>query len=187
MVSQILFVHLRCHLLSSLVCFYCNTQIVEFFDMADLCATLCCAGVMMLCELKCCRNISMYCKHCGKKIADDSKYCNFCGEQLDGNRKKIVTFFNENKLCVYIYVLYFSVHFYLYLFGGGGFSYSPSIFDTETVYEQDFLYPNGPKGYSFSIELYDITDFIFYVVILPVVVTVVYRMYQIKRKKRSRD
>ena len=25
----------------------------------------------------------MYCKHCGKKIADDSKYCNFCGGKQD--------------------------------------------------------------------------------------------------------
>lgn len=129
----------------------------------------------------------MYCKHCGKEIAEDSKYCNFCGNEIDGKNELIKSHLSRlNNKYTYIYVLWLALHYYLYLFGGGGFSYTRAgYFETYEANAHSFLYPNAPKDFAFSIELYDITDFLFYVVIVPVVLFVIYKLYRILKQKKA--
>lgn len=54
----------------------------------------------------------MYCKHCGKKLADDSVYCQYCGKQIHDNVKPKTSVFSRFtslskgwQICIMIYIL----------------------------------------------------------------------------------
>ena len=56
----------------------------------------------------------MYCKHCGKKLADDSVYCQYCGKQIQDNVKpktSVLSRFTSLgkgwQICIMIYILLF--------------------------------------------------------------------------------
>lgn len=42
----------------------------------------------------------MYCRHCGKKISDDSLYCEYCGEQVmnDNSQEIVIETVNSDKM-----------------------------------------------------------------------------------------
>lgn len=128
----------------------------------------------------------MYCKHCGKEIAEYSKYCNLCGKPV----KDIKPSFKFPKLGVigYIYILWFIIHFCLFLFGGQGYTvqygeYWHGMSIDKKYSPSDYLYPDGPIRIYWGTNYYDITDLIFYVIVLPVVASIICRLYKILRQK----
>lgn len=111
----------------------------------------------------------MYCKHCGKEIADDSKFCQHCGgKQLEsevrGNEApfgKIVSklFSNINKKYLYAYIIWVVINTILLISGGGNIGATSSF------------YPfTSDSGYYFNYHCYDSTEFITYVILIPLLV-----------------
>lgn len=119
----------------------------------------------------------MYCKHCGKEIADDSKFCQHCGgsqsteipiPKVDSEQKTetkkvskvieiptIKTNFSERtKWIILAYSTWFIFNLYWLLAGDKSGSASR--------YFQPF---SGKMGSSYS--YYDITEFIVYIVGVP--------------------
>ena len=122
----------------------------------------------------------MYCKHCGKEIADDSKFCQHCGgsqsteipipkansEQKTETKKEskvieiptIKTNFSERtKWIILAYSTWFIFNLYWLLAGDKSGSASE--------YFQPFS-----KKMSSSMSYYDITEFIVYVVGVPLAI-----------------
>jgi len=112
----------------------------------------------------------MYCKHCGKEIADDSKFCQHCGGKLDNDVEvikgeshidKITSklFSNINKKYLYAYIVWVVINVILLISGGGYIGATNSF------------YPfTSDSGYYFNYHCYDSTEFITYVILIPLLV-----------------
>ena len=122
----------------------------------------------------------MYCKHCGKEIADDSKFCQFCGGKQDilsdstknaesdtkkeSTRGKVIeiptiktNFSDKTKWILFGYGIWFVFNLY-WLFAGDKSEYAASYF-------QPFAdVPWEKESY------YDITEFIVYVIGVPLAI-----------------
>lgn len=124
----------------------------------------------------------MYCKHCGKEIAEDSKFCNFCGKETG-----VTSIFSKIKkpkvgVKTYLYILWFCIHFCMYLFGGQGYIKYREWARDDVYYASDYLYPDGPFRIYWGANYYDITDLIFYVVVVPLVLFTLYKLYRIWKR-----
>ena len=122
----------------------------------------------------------MYCKHCGKEIADDSKFCQHCGGKQDNisdsaqsvesitdkesSKGKVIeiptiktNFSDKTKWLIFGYGIWLVVNLY-WLFAGDKSSYA-------AYYFQPF---SGELGSSMS--YYDISEFIVYVIGIPLAI-----------------
>lgn len=133
----------------------------------------------------------MYCKHCGKEIDDNSSYCKHCGKSQ--GKSTIPTF---NKMWVCYYAIWVIINFLcLYLapmfdrpyFDKGDYSYSSY---TSSEIEIFFPFPNWRYITHFHnfrsgwlLGCYDLTEFIVYVFLLPLIAFCIYRWY--KNRKSS--
>ena len=108
----------------------------------------------------------MYCKHCGKEIADDSKFCQHCGGKLENDVEvikedapidKIVSkmFSNINRKYLYAYVIWAILNIIFLCYGKQHFPH-------------EWFYPFTDKG--FELEYYDSTEFLTYVILIPLLV-----------------
>ena len=126
----------------------------------------------------------MYCKHCGREIADDSKFCQHCGGKLDNNVEvikgdapidKIVSkmFSNINKKYLYAYAIWVVLNIILLCYGSG------QSYATQQFYP--FTY------WGFELDYYDSTEFITYVILIPLLVLyyIQYWHEPLKRKIKS--
>ena len=112
----------------------------------------------------------MYCKHCGKEIADDSEFCQHCGGKLDNDieiikgeapNDKILSklFSNINKKYLYAYIIWVVINTILLVSGGGN------------IGSTSYFYPfTSGSGYFFNYHYYDSTEFITYVILIPLLV-----------------
>lgn len=126
----------------------------------------------------------MYCKHCGKEIADDSKFCQHCGGKLDNDVEvikgespidKIVSklFSNINKKYLYAYIVWVVINIILLISGGGHIGSTSSF------------YPfTSDSGYYFNYHYYDYTEFITYVILIPLLALYNYK-FLIKPLKKQ--
>lgn len=114
----------------------------------------------------------MYCKHCGKEIADDSKFCQHCGKSLataeekstdkeNTRGNKIGKYVVKNKQTFLVYAIWLVLNILLYIFGQ-----SPEYY---TKNQHDYFYPFTLHDYTtlFYVGYYDITEFIVYVILIP--------------------
>ena len=114
----------------------------------------------------------MYCKNCGKEIAEDSKFCKYCGVEQDKistktsesyNKKVIgiptikIIFSTSTKLWIVGYGLWVVLHLY-WIFAGLKSDVSSSYFQPFTGYVAQWEF------------YYDMTEFIVYVIGLPLLV-----------------
>lgn len=114
----------------------------------------------------------MYCKYCGKLIADDSRFCQHCGKSLATVEEKSVEKENyrggtigqyvvKNKQTFLVYAIWLVLNILLYCFGQ-----SPEYY---IKHQYDYFYPFTLNDYTtlFYVGYYDITEFIVYVILIP--------------------
>lgn len=114
----------------------------------------------------------MYCKHCGKEIADDSKFCQHCGKSLataelaltdkeNYSRGGIMQYVVKNKQTFLVYAIWLVLNIILYILGQ-----SPEYYIKN---QHDYFYPFTLNDYTtlFYVGYYDITEFIVYVILIP--------------------
>ena len=118
----------------------------------------------------------MYCKHCGKEIDDNSTFCKHCGKS-QGNTQKGIT----SKPVWIIYLIWTLANLYLLM----GEKYGDAA---------SYLFPYGyirpkriildiPSGFYWNKSLYDFSDFIVYVFVIPAILYGIYWLYNKIRKK----
>jgi len=95
----------------------------------------------------------MYCKHCGKEIDDNSTFCKHCGKSQGSPLKGIAI-----KPIWVFYLIWTLANLYLLMGDKSSFAFS-------------YWYPFDGK------HLYDFSEFIVYVFIIPAILYVVYRRY----------
>lgn len=137
----------------------------------------------------------MYCKHCGKQIADDSKFCQYCGgkqEELTSStpskeiftgmskeekkKEKVVViptiktnFSDKTKTWIAVYCLWTVLNAY-WLFAGDKSSRAAEYFQ-----------PFSEKIDSSSDSYYDFSEFLVYVIGLPIAI------WSIKLRKKTKN
>lgn len=124
----------------------------------------------------------MYCKKCGKEISDDSFYCSHCGtsqlETLQSNHSiyfmltKIYSHIKEHKVLSYIYIVWFFIH--LILLAIGNWDGSTDYFFPFTA-EKDYWNERFQSAWNYH--MYDISEFISYTCLLPILCYGVYKLY----------
>ena len=143
----------------------------------------------------------MYCKYCGKEIADDSKFCQHCGGyQSIGNSSKndnpslgsddiiattkgnasLISFFSKYKICILLYIVWLIINTLLLLQGEAEiFEYSQGGYRFKS---NDFFYPFTSSGYQtsfmFNVKYYDLTEFIVYCFLLPLIIYVLFLIWR---------
>ena len=128
----------------------------------------------------------MYCKHCGKEIAEDSKFCQHCGKQIieDGESLKnskakisnsfLVLWSSVNKKFLLLYTIWFVLNL-LCLCLREPIKYSPKNYF--------FPFTENKFSYMFDVDYYDITEFIAYTILIPLVVFYVVKYWYKPRKR----
>lgn len=111
----------------------------------------------------------MYCKHCGKEIADDSKFCQYCGKAQDNNvpTSNGLVDFVTNRPVVSLYILWVIINVTCLCRGEkNGKFYN-------LLYPRFFL-----DGDNFDLNYYQITDFIVYTILIPLVIFLGYHYFK---------
>lgn len=129
----------------------------------------------------------MYCKHCGKEIDDNSSYCKYCGKSQG---KSIIPTFNKMWICYYaIWVIINFLCLYLAPKNRPLYS-SPRGWGYIGEMEIFFPFPNRSFITQFQyikegclLGCYDLSEFIVYVFLLPLIAFCIYRWY--KNRKSS--
>lgn len=146
----------------------------------------------------------MYCKNCGKEIPDDSKFCQHCGcsqsnndnniSERDNdksisdnslpNHGNIIKFLSKNKKFIGIYAIWLIINFILYCYGEdyvGNFVDLPS---KDYFYPFTNVYHPFVSTHIFDARFYDITELLFYCILLPLVL--LYGIQFIKRRNNNK-
>ena len=121
----------------------------------------------------------MKCTKCGSEIPDGSKFCNNCGTKVKaettemGNLimqdySKLRHFIITHKKVVFVYAIWGLINIICFLFG------------EDSMYNKIFFFP-----FSGKIRYYDITEFVVYVVALPVAIIIVYHIVTKVIKKKD--
>lgn len=122
----------------------------------------------------------MFCKYCGKEIDNDALFCNHCGKEQENRDTKDAKSSSQNPLFSIpfaLYVMWFFVNYYL--LHGDKYYYSGKYFfpffhrSIERSYNDNFLFI--PLNY--DKKCYDFSEFFVYVVLLPGLIYVAYKMY----------
>lgn len=133
----------------------------------------------------------MYCKHCGKEIAGDSKFCQHCGKQLAENKGNVANsnsiigywLSTFNKKYVFLYAIWLVLNVLFLCFGKSEIGvrgwnrwhYSPQ--------EYFFPFTDNELTYFFDASYYDITEFVVYVVLIPLLVCYYFKYWHKTKKK----
>ena len=128
----------------------------------------------------------MYCKHCGKKIADDSRFCQHCGgkqteESVSSSRWN--DFIARHKKLSYSYLIWLSINLIALLCGMA----TPNKEEDFTrfrrfdkVYSCDFF-----PFESNHIGSYDISEFIVYTIAIPLCLFAMIKLYRLFVPQKS--
>ena len=129
----------------------------------------------------------MYCKNCGKEIADDSKFCQYCGtaqqqeqvcepKQVVEEPKREVTLeipsiktnlSKEAKICIGVYAVWFLVNLVCIFLDYRSLDYA-----------SEYFYPFTKEYKTHYIRHYDITEFLVYTFIVPIVLYGIYKFWK---------
>lgn len=118
----------------------------------------------------------MYCKHCGREIDDNSSFCKYCGRAQDNRVSTPNSFidFVYKKPILSLYILWVIINTVCLCSGEKCGEY------------YDVLYPKFDLGsyeeyldYNFfSLDYYQITDFIVYTLLIPLVIYLGYHYFK---------
>ena len=133
----------------------------------------------------------MYCKKCGKKIADDSVFCQYCGTAQDAinkdtsvNEATITTdgikkdtppktkfliskLSEKQKVWLGIYVVWFFLNLCF-------------VFIQRSSDADEYFFPFTKywSDSNFNLENYDISEFVVYAIVVPLVILLVYYLWK---------
>ncbi len=113
----------------------------------------------------------MYCKHCGREIDDDSSFCKYCGKSQDNrvSTPNSLIDFVTNKPIVSSYILWVIINVICLWRGNKVGEY------------YNLLYPkfclDDYENY-FNLDYYQITDFIVYAILIPLVIYLGYHYFK---------
>lgn len=111
----------------------------------------------------------MYCKHCGREIDDNSSFCKYCGKSQDNRVSTSNGFvdFVTNRPIVSLYILWVIINVICLCRGDKNGEY------------YDLLYPRFCLyGDYFDLDYYQITDFIVYTILIPLVIFLGYYYFK---------
>lgn len=124
----------------------------------------------------------MYCKNCGKEIPDDSKFCQHCGSsqtKQENYTNFLSKFYKKYKKYIGIYAIWVVINIILYCYGVGGegrFFWRINSFYPLTTSEYGGYF--FPSDHYFDSRYYDITELLFYCVLLPLVLIYGIKFYK---------
>lgn len=111
----------------------------------------------------------MYCKHCGREIDDNSSFCKYCGKSQDNrvSTSNGLVDFVTNRPIVSLYILWVIINVVCLCRGDKNGEY------------YDLLYPRFclDDDY-FDLDYYQITDFIVYTILIPLVLFLGYHYFK---------
>lgn len=121
----------------------------------------------------------MYCKHCGKKIDDNSSFCKHCGKSQVSNPKNFI--FQPVWI---IYLIWVVSHIYL-LMGEKDGEASDYFFPygavPHQIYDDEYYYSVTTELITELIwdkDFYDFSEFLVYVFIIPAIIFFIYRRFK---------
>ena len=114
----------------------------------------------------------MYCKHCGREIDDNSSYCKYCGKAQDNrvSTSNGIIDFVTNKPIVSSYILWVIINIICLCRG------------EKIGRDYNLLYPKfslsrWDSDY-YNLDYYQITDFLVYAILIPLVVFLGYHYFK---------
>ena len=117
----------------------------------------------------------MYCKHCGREIDDDSSFCKYCGKPQD-NRvptyNGLIDFVTKRPI-VSSYILWVIINVYCLSHGDKYGGYYDLLYPKVCIFD-DYA---SIEDY-FSLDYYQITDFIVWVILIPLVIFLGYHYFK---------
>ena len=111
----------------------------------------------------------MYCKHCGREIDDNSSFCKYCGKPQDNSvsTPNGVIDFITKKPILSSYILWVIINLICLCRGDKVGNYF------------NLLYPRFYNGGNyFDLDYYQITDFIVYTILIPLVIYLGYHYFK---------
>ena len=131
----------------------------------------------------------MYCKHCGKEIADDSIFCQHCGKQISERKENITNgssiivnwLLSISKKYLLLYAIWFALNVLLLCFG------KKLIYMGSSRYVSPqycfFPFTSNERTHFFDPQFYDVTEFVVYVVLIPLLVCYYFKYWHKTKKK----
>ena len=125
----------------------------------------------------------MYCKNCGKEISEDSKFCQYCGanqekESVEQKENKVITIpakvkmdiSEKSKKYIIWYVIWSALNLICWVCSEGNFS---------NYNDRDHFVP----FYGDIMEYYDFSEFVVYVIAIPLIILCIKYLRDRKNKK----
>jgi hypothetical protein len=112
----------------------------------------------------------MYCKHCGREIDDNSSYCKYCGKAQDNRVSTSNGFidFVTNRPIVSSYILWVIINVICLCRGDKVGEYYDILYPKFCVLDEDY----------FNLNYYQITDFLVYTILIPLVLFLGYQYFK---------
>ena len=119
----------------------------------------------------------MYCKHCGREIDDNSSYCKYCGKPQDNRVSTPNSFidFVYKKPILSSYILWVIINTVCLSSGKKCGEYYNLLFPKFCL--EDYYYENSSSNV-FNLGNYQITDFIVYTILIPLVIFLGYHYFK---------
>ena len=119
----------------------------------------------------------MYCKHCGREIDDNSSYCKYCGKPQDNRVSTPNSFvdFVYKKPILSSYILWVIINTVCLCSGKKCGAYY-NILYPKFCLDEDYYYDNHSNV--FNLGNYQITDFIVYAILIPLVIFLGYHYFK---------
>ena len=119
----------------------------------------------------------MYCKHCGREIDDNSSYCKYCGKPQDNQVSTPNSFvdFVYKKPILSSYILWVIINTVCLCSGKKCGAYYNLLYPKFCL-DEDYYYDNHSNV--FNLGNYQITDFIVYTILIPLVIFLGYHYFK---------
>lgn len=134
----------------------------------------------------------MFCKHCGKELPNDSSFCTFCGMRTkDVYTNCLFPNNSRNRKVFFILIFWLAIHLFLFFCGKNERNLKRLWDDPHTTTHSclNKVYPfthvankNGTIIKWWDIYYYDATDFVLYVLIIPMTTFGVYTIVKYAKK-----
>ena len=120
----------------------------------------------------------MYCKHCGREIDDNSSFCKYCGKPQD-NRVSTPNGFIDfiyKKPILSLYILWVIINIVCLWNKTKTGEYYNLLYPKFFLEETNYYYYNDSNV--FGLDNYQITDFIVYAILIPLVLYLGYQYFK---------
>lgn len=121
----------------------------------------------------------MYCKHCGREIDDNSSYCKYCGKSQDNRvptSNSLIDFVNKKPI-LSSYILWVIINLVCLCRGNKTGEYYYLLYP-KFFLEKNYDYYNYNDSNVFDLGNYQITDFIVYAILIPLVLFLGYHYFK---------